>query len=216
MAEDRVRELADRIEAVRRAHPVRVAIDGVDAAGKTTLAEALALVLRRRGREVVRASIDGFHRPRAERYRRGELSPEGYYLDSFDYDALRDALLDPLGPGGSRAYRRAVFDYRDDAPRAEPVSHASEDAILLFDGVFLLRPELVEHWDLRIFVSVEPEEALRRALERDAAVFGSQEEAERRYRRRYQPGQRLYFAEARPVVAAEVVFRTGRAGPVPR
>src|ERR671937_1286035 len=70
-------DLANRIEPVRRPNPVRVAIDGVDAAGKTTLADELAPVLRRRGREVVRASIDGFHRPRAERYRRGELSPEG-------------------------------------------------------------------------------------------------------------------------------------------
>jgi uridine kinase len=216
MAEDRVRELADRIAAVRRPHPVRVAIDGVDAAGKTTLADELAPVLRRDGREVVRASVDGFHRPRAERYRRGELSPEGYYRDSFDYDALRDALLDPLGPGGSRQYRRAVFDYRNDEPRAEPPSHASEDAILLFDGVFLLRPELVEHWDLRIFVSVDPDEALRRALARDTPLFGSRDEAERRYRQRYRPGQRLYFAEARPVEAADVVVRTGRAEPAPR
>ena len=215
MDEDRLRELADRIEAVRRPHPVRVAIDGIDAAGKTTLADKLALTLRRRGRDVVRASIDGFHRPRAERYRRGELSPEGYYLDSFDYDALREALLEPLGPGGGREYRRAVFDYRDDAPTSEPLTRAA-DAILLFDGIFLLRPELVEHWDLRIFVSIEPEEALRRALERDAPLFGSREEAERRYRLRYQPGQRLYFADARPLENADVVVRRGRAGPAPR
>lgn len=31
--------LAHRISAVERTHPVRVAIDGVDAAGKTTLAD---------------------------------------------------------------------------------------------------------------------------------------------------------------------------------
>jgi uridine kinase len=75
-------------------------------------------------------------------------------------------------------------------------------------------------------LSVEPDEALRRALERDAARFGSREEAERRYRLRYQPGQRLYFAEARPVEAADVVvvnddpvkpaLRRGPAGPAPR
>lgn len=58
-------------------HPVRVAIDGPDAAGKTMLADA--------GRQIVRASIDGFHRPRAERYRQGPLSPAGYYEDSLDH-----------------------------------------------------------------------------------------------------------------------------------
>jgi uridine kinase len=194
-----VAELADRVEALRRPHPVRVAIGGVDAAGKTTLADELASALRRRGREVVRVSVDGFQRPRAERHRRGELSPEGYYHDSFDYAALREAIHG---------------------------MHASRDLILLVDGVFLLRPELVEEWDLRIFVSVEPDEALRRALERDTPVFGSREEAKRRYRLRYQPGQRLYFADARPVEAADVVvlnddparlaIRTGRAGRAPR
>ena len=194
-----IRELADWIAAVRRPHPVRVAIDGVDAAGKTTLADELAAVLRRRGREIVRLSVDSFHRPPGERYRRGELSPEGYYHDSFDYAALHEAIR------GARS---------------------SQGSILLVDGVFLLRPELVEQGDLRIFVSVEPDEALRRALERDTAVFGSRAEAERRYRLRYQPGQRLYFAEARPLDAADVVVvnddparpavRTGRAGPALR
>ena len=34
-----VRNLASRIVEVVRPHPIRVAIDGVDAAGKTTLAD---------------------------------------------------------------------------------------------------------------------------------------------------------------------------------
>jgi uridine kinase len=194
---------------------VRVAVDGPDAAGKTTLADELASGLRNRGRVVIRASIDGFHRPRAERYRRGADAPEGYYEDSFDYGALRHALLDPLGPGGSRAYRRAVFDFRTDAPRSEPETVPPEDAVLLFDGVFLLRPELFESWDLRIFVSVGFDEALRRALDRDAALFGSRHEVERRYRSRYIPGQRLYLAGARPTETADlVVFNDDPARPV--
>lgn len=88
--------LAKRIATLLSAHPVRIAIDGIDAAGKTTLANELAMVLQSQGRTVIRASIDGFHRPRAERYQRGPASPEGYYADSFDYPALRDELLLPL------------------------------------------------------------------------------------------------------------------------
>ena len=41
-----------------RYHP-RVAIDGVDGAGKTTLPDELAPVIEGAGRGVVRASIDG-------------------------------------------------------------------------------------------------------------------------------------------------------------
>lgn len=69
-----------------------------------------------------------FIAPFAERYQRGRLSPEGYYQDSFDYTALRDALLLPLGPGGAAIFRRYVFDYRADRPVLAPVEVA--EAIL--------------------------------------------------------------------------------------
>ena len=193
------------IDALRRPHPVRVAIDGPDAAGKTTLADELAARLRARQRVVIRASIDGFHRPRAERYRRGDESPHGYYNDSFDFDSLRDNLLDPLGPNGSRRYRTATFDFQRDAARLGPHAVAPDHAVLLFDGVFLLRPELFEDWDLRIFVAVEFDKTLSRALERDVALFGSREQVECRYRRRYISGQELYFAAAHPTETADFV-----------
>ena len=54
-------ELAEMVLAVDRPHPVRVAIDGCSAAGKTTLADELAQVLRdRTDREIIRAGIDYF------------------------------------------------------------------------------------------------------------------------------------------------------------
>ena len=190
--------------AVRQT-PLRVAIDGVDASGKTTLAGELAPLLVECGHPVVRASIDGFHRSRAERYRRGPDSPEGYYHDAFDYPALRESLLLPLGPGGSRRIRRAVFDLATDRPMPTDEEVTPEDAILLLDGVFLLRPELYDLWDLRIFVDVPFEVALARAAQRDLALFGSAEAVIARYQRRYIPGQRLYLREARPRERADVV-----------
>ena len=70
--------LAEAVRSVETAHPLRVAVDGPPAGGKTTLADELAVVLRTGGREVVRASIDSFLWPRARRYRRGAYSPEGW------------------------------------------------------------------------------------------------------------------------------------------
>lgn len=204
---DLLAALADLVDAARRDHPTRVALDGPDAAGKTTLADELAPVLRDRGRHVIRASVDGFHRPRAARYARGADSPEGYYLDSFDHDAVRGLLLDPLGPDGDRRYRTAIFDHRFDRPVAAPVESASTSAVLLFDGVFLQRPELREGFDLCVFVAVSFDEVLRRALERDVPLLGSRDEVEGRYRARYLPGQRLYVRQARPEEAADIVVR---------
>jgi uridine kinase len=198
--------LADRIATRQQAHPVRVAVDGVDAAGKTTLADELAARLAARGKAVIRASLDGFGRPRADRYRRGDLSPEGYYHDAFDYLALRANLLDPLGPGGSRRYRSATFDVRTDQPRSSPLRVAPPDAVLVLDGVFLLRPQLNDAWDLRIFLEVGFQETLRRALQRDRALFGSARATQERYQRRYVPGQRRYLATVQPQQIADVVI----------
>jgi uridine kinase len=107
---DLLDRLAAAIESVSTPHPLRVAVDGSPAAGKTTLADELALLLRTRGREVIRASAEGFQLPRTQRYRRGEFSPEANYHDSFDYGTLRRVLLDPLGPDGDRRYQDAVYD----------------------------------------------------------------------------------------------------------
>lgn len=199
--------LAERICAQRDAHPIRVAVDGIDAAGKTTLADALVSPLTARGLSVIRASIDGFHRPRAERYQRGASSPEGYYRDSYDYPALRAALLTPLGPGGSGVYRRSVYDYRADCPMLAAEEVAPRNAALVMDGVFLLRPELADLWDYRILVEAPVTVTLARAERRDVTLFGSVEAVRARYYERYIPGQRLYYEEARPQERADVIVR---------
>lgn len=98
-------ELASEVLAVERPHPVRVAIDGCSAAGKTTLADELSDVLRARtSREVIRAGIDYFKRAPELRTAYPIDSPESYYLDMWDYDAVRNQLLLPLGPDGDRRY----------------------------------------------------------------------------------------------------------------
>lgn len=197
--------LVSSAEAVRVPHPIRVAVDGPDAAGKTVLADELGQALASRGRSVIRASVDGFHRPRAERSRRGPESPESYYEDSFDTIGIQESLLAPLGPGGDLCYRTALFDYREDRPVHSPLLEAPRDAILVFDGVFLLRRELRRHWDYAVFVDARFEVTLQRALRRDVGLFGSTAEVERRYRERYIPGQRLYYARANPQARADVV-----------
>lgn len=199
-------EVASRVVNGRCQHPTRVAIDGVDAAGKTTLADELAAVVKLLGRPVIRASIDGFHNEREVRRRRGSMSPEGYFNDSFDYSALLDALLRPLGPGGSRAFRRAVFDYRTNTPVATKVEEAAANAVLLFDGVFLLRQELRQHFDFSIFVRADFAVTVGRAEQRDVQLFGSVDEVRRRYIERYVPGQRLYLDADRPEFAASIVL----------
>ncbi|SHM26407.1 cytidylate kinase family protein [Actinacidiphila paucisporea] len=203
-----ISRLAEAIRSVTTAHPLRVAIDGPPASGKTTLADELAIVLRAQDRDVIRATIDDFLVPRAQRYRRGQYSAEGCYFDAHDHAALCQALLDPLGPGGDRRFQHAVYDADTDTPSSPPTTTAPADAVLLFDGVFLLRPELIDRWDLRIFVSVPFEQTVDRARDRGAALVGSTADAaeiERSWRNRYIPSQQLYFTAARPTDHADII-----------
>ena len=142
---------------------------------------------------------------RAQRYRRGEFSAEANYRDSFDYGTLRRVLLDPPGPGGDRRYQPAIYDLDTATAVLSPATTAPADAVLLLDGVFLLRPELAGWWDLSVFVSAAFEQILDRARIRDLALRGSAAEVERRFRTRYIPAQQLYFAAARPAEHADII-----------
>ena len=201
-----LKQLAAAVTTAAFDHPVRVAIDGVDGSGKTTLADELADRVVPTRRQIIRASVDGFHNPQAVRHARSADSPEGYFLDSFDYGALKELLLEPLGPGGDREYRTSVFDYRSDQSVAAARQRAKDDAILLFDGVFLLRPELDGLWDLTIWVDAPFELTVERAVARDARTAADAAALRARYARRYVPGQQLYIEQCRPQSRADIVF----------
>ena len=196
-----IEELVSRITSVKKPRPIRVAIDGVDGAGKTTLADELAEPIRRRGRPVIRASIDGFHNPQNVRYRRGRHSPEGFFRDSFNHDALIESLLLPLGPGGSRRYRHAVFNHLTDTEVEAPIETAAHDAILIFDGIFVHRPKLSSYWDFSIFLDTRFDVSIPRTARRG----GGSPEVEAEENRRYVKGQRLYLRECAPKSLATII-----------
>jgi uridine kinase len=198
--------VAQSIESCAVPHPLRVAVDGRTASGKTTLADEIATVLRLRGRQVIRTSVDGFHRPRAERYRRGRHSPEGYLDDARDWRALRHLLLDPLGTGGDRWYRTATFDLERDQPIAQAAVRAEPSAVLIVDGTFLQRDELADAWDFAVFVEVSESVAVSRGAARDASHLGGVVVAREMHERRYQPAFAIYDARCRPAERAHLVI----------
>ena len=175
---------------------LKVAIDGVDGAGKTHFADELAQMLEAGGVPVIRAGTDGFHHPRARRYERGRSSPEGFYHDSYNYSALRGMLLGPLGPDGDGLYRAAAFDVSTDQPLTLAPAQASHGSVLVLDGLFLHRPELRDEWDASVFLHVPFAVSIPRGASRGEG-YGSPDPAAAS-NARYIGGQRLYFAEAQP------------------
>jgi uridine kinase len=197
--------LADTIARVHRDHPIRVGIDGFAAAGKTTLADELVGPLEQRGRVVLRLSIDGFHNPAEIRHRKGRHCPVGYYQDSFNHEAIVTHVLTPLGPHGNRNFKSASYDYRTDTSVDAEWEKAPTDAILLFDGIFLHRPELKDHWDFTVFVHADFSVMLDRACRRDLEKFQSVDRVRESFERRFIPGSQMYLEQEDPHKQAHCV-----------
>lgn len=184
-----------------------VGINGIAGSGKTTLAKSLAELLERKGVRACRVSVDDFHHPKQHRYRRGMASPEGYYHDSVDYGAFAEGALRP-------AFEATRFPVRCQTRHLDLESDKEDrrfemlpaGSVLLAEGVFLFRPELVGFMHVRIYVHAELDVILKRVLRRDLDVLGSVEAIAARYRDKYLPGETLYHDEVSPQTLADFVL----------
>ena len=203
-----LRHLAETITGIQKDSPVLIGINGVDASGKSVFAKELGQELRSSQRHIIEASIDNFHHPKEFRYKRGRNSPEGFYRDSFNYEALIDTLLNPLSPEGNLQYKTEAFDHLKDMEVVLPTEKAEKDSILIMEGIFLFGSELIDYWDLTIFLDVDFDTILKRTIqrERDQYYLGSQEKIIEKYKQRYMPGQQLYFEEVHPKEKADIVI----------
>lgn len=197
-----ISKLTTEILHLKNDFVLRVGIDGVDGSGKTIFADELTKALKAVGASVIRASVDGFHNLRGTRYRRGRLSPEGFYLDSYNYPSLKQNLLDPLSLNGTGFYRTAMFDHKIDKAVDVPLEQAHVGDILIFDGIFIHRPELRDYWDLSIFLDVDFENSIPRLGKRDNGPT----EIHAEVNRRYIEGQLFYLRECSPAEAATMVI----------
>jgi uridine kinase len=191
---------------------VLVAVDGASGTGKSTFADELARLLVDQ-QPVVRASVDSFHRPRAERYRRGKDAGEGYYRDSHDLTSLQQQLLRPFARGHA-SIRTAIFDEPSDRPVDQSAVPVPVPGTLIVDGLFLQRPELIGYWDVTVYMVAEGRRAAAWSeyLTEDLPADPDLRPAEiarritRARRDRYLEGQRLYEQEAEPLRRSHVVI----------
>ncbi len=203
--------LADVLRAVGASPHGRavVGVDGVDGAGKSTFADLLAEALTARVEasrlRVVRVSTDDHLHPSGLRYRRGRDSPTGFFEDSYDLTSIRVRVLDSFRAEGR--WVRRIHDLATDRA-VEPFSeHSPEPTVLVLDGPFLHRDELVDALDVGIFLDVPFEVSVARMAARD----GSHPDPEHPSVQRYVEGQRIYLRRCRPRERARwLLDHTGR------
>jgi len=200
-------EVAGRITALRPGR-LRVAIDGLTTAGKTSFGHELAAAIRKLGRPTLRASLDDFKNPWREARELGydRESGPGYYRNAYDFTSARELLLGPAGPDGSGTVVLCARDPLTGADWRDTVVNAQPDAVLIVDSVFAFRPEYNDYWDYRIWLEVSPDLALARGIARDARTEGSLEAAARLHWGRYHVAELLYVREVGPVAQADVVI----------
>lgn len=213
---ERVADLVDRRDGAR----VLIGVDGRSGVGKSTFADELARTLEGGRRSVIRSTTDLFHRPRLERMRLGASSPDGYYQDSHQLSTITDQLLEPFRSGAAEVLIGA-YDEPSDQPRPVSASVAA-DATLIFDGLFVHRPEFHEYWDLSVMLRADRrcDEAWLRHLETDLPLEPTDraQELDRRLDRarwpRYRYGWQRYIGAIGPAPATIEIDNENIATPV--
>ena len=182
-----------------------VGIDGVDGSGKTQFACKLAERFRKLPTPInpYVISIDDFHNLRSIRHRQGRDSSVGYFEDSFDYESLINQVLEPLkNSAGERvAIVPKAHDLISDLKiQCDPIT-VEPSSLVILEGIFLQRDELVKYLDFKIFLDVPFHESVRRMSVRDGSINDPDDISQKRYI----DGQRFYFEKCSPWLRADVI-----------
>lgn len=201
-----IEQVARHLAAQRPGHPLRVGIDGVCGAGKSTFARELARAVEGLGRPAVLVDSDGFHHVRAHRRRQGADSARGYYEDAYDFESLAERVLKPLGPGGDLTYAVTVHDLATDEVITDVVATAPADAVAIFDATFIQGEVLDGLWDEMVYVHADEAVALARGIARDSDLLGGGQAARDAHESRYMAACRIYLRERNPRRRASIII----------
>lgn len=179
-----------------------IAISGIDAAGKSTLAGKLAYGLREEELNVATISVEKWHDPR--RTQLGNKPVSDYYQNAYKPKPLFEKLVLPLKQARSVSLQNAIVEVANGQHRTQNYSYEAVDVIIL-EGIFLLKPALLAHYDLSFWVECSFTTALRRALKvKPKGISVSQFMAN--FQKIYFPAQRLHIERDAPQAAATAIY----------
>jgi uridine kinase len=200
----------DRIETRLQAgdhqpNALLVAMSGIDTSGKTRLSKELATALRERGHHVALIGITPWREPPESRFTSDPQADAGqhFYDNAFRFDAFFEQLVDPLRAARAIDLEAEVTHLCAGDPVTRRYNFRDVDVVLV-EGIFLLRRDLRERYDLSIWLECTLQTALARALRRKEGL--EEDELRHDYRQVYFAAQRVHLSRDEPKQAADLVL----------
>lgn len=191
----------------REGRPFLVGINGIDKAGKTGFAAALATRLAGVGLPVEQVALDDFTAEKKERRAKGYPEPEGLYRKYYAMDRLKEQLLLPLRQARELPLELHydVYDAGRERVTGRRRLALEPGGLLLLEGPFLFQSDSFGYYDFRIYLVSDFERALELAL---GALEGKQRaKREQEFQRRELAAQSLYLKQEAPWKRAQLVLR---------
>ena len=189
----------------KKKKPIRIAINGIEGTGKTVFAERLTEYLNSNEMKAIQISIDGFHFNKEVRYKQGRNSAKGYYENSYDELAFVDKVL-KSSQTEKPNYTSATHDLEtDEYLNLKPIE-ISNETIIITDGAYLFKPNYINHWDLKIYLKTDFENAMKRGIERDKERLGGFEATKEKFEKRYHKASKIYLNENKPEGKSDIIF----------
>lgn len=179
-------------------------ISGIDGVGKTRFSDTVQRLLLSRDVPTTVVHVDNFTHPRNRRH----SSPDGvnnYYNHTFDLESLARYVLGPVRGGEA-----VDIDLTHPSPQDDDVAESHgyrispQNGVVLVEGVFLFRPELVDYFDYRALLTMPIGQMLERLCDRDVQVPVSN--ILDKVVEKYAPAQQAYLDAVHPERLVDVVF----------
>jgi len=204
------REAAEHIISAIRSRlddnpgPFVVALDGASGVGKSTLAAVLTVEL---GASVVHT--DDFFASHMTGAEWDACTAAQKANLAIDWQRLRGEALEPLRAGREASWHPfdfASYAYATGSGLTKDVVTRQPTKVIVLDGVYSSRPELIDLIDLSVLVEASTAVRRQRHDKREATD-------QAQWHRRWDEAEDYYFAHVRPPQSYDLVVRTGLASP---
>ena len=202
-----ISELADNIIEKLKIHSstntFTVGISGIDASGKGYITGFLQKELEKRNYKVANINVDPWQNPIPIRLQK-EDPAENFYKNVFRWDNFFSQLIVPLRTS-RHIYLQTTLIRTDGDFYYSFIYDFNDIDILLIEGIFLFKQELLNYYDWKIWIDCSFETGIYRAIERNSEKL-SREQLIHDYNTYYYPAQIYHFQRDDPKDVSNIIY----------